>query len=134
MNEIELKNVLLYGLIAVLNIALGLVAVMIADGTAYGFRPGDSLEPAGVQLAGVLTVVTAGLASWLTANRPRIGSATIAASVDKRRRAGQSRKTMVVRTAGSPPALADDTLNEEQAARVADILESRMRATPAKEN
>jgi hypothetical protein len=127
----QFKNLLIYVCIAIANMVAIALAAGVASGNLAGFRPGDPFEVAGPAMAALLAVVTPVLSTWLASNRPRIGSEEIAAQVDQRRRHGQSRKTMVVRTAGSPPATVDDTVSAEQAARIADILESRMRATPA---
>jgi len=135
MNELELRNVLLYGIIAVLNTLLGLVAVMMAAGALYGFREGEPLASIAKEMAGILTLVAAGLASWLAANRPRIGSATLAANVDAARADGVSRSEMTVLTPDYlTTTLADrvTALDPVQRDRLVRILENRSRrAKPA---
>jgi len=121
------KNLLIYIGIAVANMAAIALAAGVAGGSLVGFRDGDPFAVAGPSMAALLAVVTPILSTWLASNRPRIGSEAIAAAVDERRHAGQSRKSMVVRSKGSPPD-ADEVMTPSQLKQVSDEIERRLRA------
>jgi len=107
MTNLELRNLLTYGLIAVLAAVLGLLGTLVSAGSIYGFQPGEPLATIAPQLAGIITTITAGLAIWLAANRPRLGSATLAAQVDEAKADGVAKQDLVVRR--KPKKVADPT-------------------------
>lgn len=73
MNNDQLRNLLIYGLIAVLKLLLIAAVAGISAGQLVGFREGEILAPQAVAFAGVLGLVGTGLTTWLDANRPKLG-------------------------------------------------------------
>lgn len=130
MNQIELTNVLLYGLIGLLKIAIGLGAVLVAAGTAPGFREGEPFASVAVAVAGVLTVTGAGLTSWLDANRPRVGSAELAHDVDEERKDGVSREHLTVRRKRAVEAPSPVSLTPEQLAQAVAAVKVELTRDP----
>ncbi len=105
MNDLEVRNVVVYGMLTILAVTLTLLSYAIGAGTLPGFREGEALAGASgavvTLLAGLLTPLT----MYLAANRPRLGSARLAADVDRKRERGVSRTEMTVVNADDLAAL-----------------------------
>jgi hypothetical protein len=92
----ELRNLLIYVLIAVAQMALIVLGAALGTGTLPGFRPGGPFEPAGPALAALIALLAPIVATWLAANRPRLGSAELAHQVDQARKGGTPRHRLMV--------------------------------------
>lgn len=76
MTDEQLKNMLVYvALWLLMGLATGL-AVSIGAGTVPLFREGEYLASGKEAFAGALGFLSAGLGTWLAANRPKVGEET----------------------------------------------------------
>lgn len=93
---LRLRNVLIYSAIACLNAAAVVAAALVAQGAVPALEAGGWAEPAKPILLAMLAVLVPSLASWLAANRPRLGSEAVAAQVDVLEKRGNRRRQMRV--------------------------------------
>lgn len=133
MTTAQLNNLLIFVGVALLNMLVIASAAALAAGTMPGFREGEFLRPAASTAVALLAFLAPILSSWISANRPRLGSEGLAQQVNDLRAEGVSRSQMVVvsRDDAALPLPVAGRLTAEQLAQVANELERRMREQQA---
>jgi hypothetical protein len=101
---LRLRNVMIYGLVAAINGLATVAAAMLAAGTLPWFEGEGAMAPAKPIFLTALAVLVPALTSWLAANRPRVGSETLAAQVDDKTKLGIAKTDMQVVVPRSPEA------------------------------
>lgn len=96
MTDAQLRNLLTYLAVALLNILAIAVAAALAGGTMPGFREGEFLRPSEDAAVGLLALCVPLLTTWLAAHRPRLGSEGIAADVGAYKALGFHRADLTV--------------------------------------
>lgn len=116
--SVENRNALVYAIIAAVIAVAGAVNAALLAGKVPGFGPGGPVEWLVPILVAPLAVIVPFGGLWLAANRPRLGSAKLAAEVDAKRATGASRRELTV-IAPDDVAPSRDPLVAEVAAEVA---------------
>jgi hypothetical protein len=92
----RLQNLLIYVLTAMANILAIALAAALAAGTMPGFRDGEMLAPAKVEMAALLAFMIPILSGFVSANRPSYGGEGLAAQANVLHQQGVHRDDMVV--------------------------------------
>lgn len=83
MTDLTIKNLLLYLLVCAADALAVCLAAALGAGRVPGFGDGGFFEPITPLAIGFLAVVIPSLATWLAANRPKLGREDVSALVSE---------------------------------------------------
>lgn len=138
---LERQNQTGYLVIAVVGAMISAFGVSLAAGKVPGFGPGGPFEWLGPILLAGITVGVPIIGTYVAAIRPRLGSASLAADVDRRRAEGITTRELVVATkdevveavlSAPPPApLPDRLVREAGLLRAEGVEDADLKIVPA---